>query len=494
MDQKRLTELSKFLSFVLRHEPEAIGVVLDANGWIEIDGLVGACRAHGKLLSRELLETIVATSPKQRFAISEDGQRVRASQGHSIEVDLAYHPAPPPETLFHGTIFASLPAIRTAGLKKMERHHVHLSPDAVTARIVGMRRGKPVVLQIAAGRMHRDGHDFYLSANEHRSAARIRREREVFALKFESLGCLGESAHLDLFRAASAWLCLSTFAACAHPSATTTHGETLFVAHDFTAPRFTSDIEGPEIDAHGNLLVTNFEQNGTIGLVSESGACERYVTLPSGSSASSIKFDSRGRMLVADYAGHNILAVDASTRAVVTYVHSTLFNQPNDMVIARQDVLYLSDPNFKAGTGQVFRVEHDQVTRVAENMGTTNGIELSPDERTLYVNESAQRRIWAFTVEGKGLVNQRLFAAFPDHGLDGMRCDRAGNLYVTRYGKGTVVVLSPDGKLIREIMLRSKAPSNLVFGGRDGRTVFVTAQDRKLVETFRVDVPGKRYR
>ena len=165
MDKKTLTELSKFLSFVLRHEPEAIGVTLDANGWIEIEQFVEACRAHGKPLSRELLESIVATSPKQRFAISDDRRRVRANQGHSVEVDLAYLPAQPPETLFHGTVSASLPAIRTAGLKKMDRHHVHLSPDAATAQTVGMRRGKPVVLQIAAGRMHRDGRVFYLSAN-----------------------------------------------------------------------------------------------------------------------------------------------------------------------------------------------------------------------------------------------------------------------------------------------------------------------------------------
>jgi putative RNA 2'-phosphotransferase len=165
MDKKTLTELSKFLSFVLRHEPEAIGVTLDANGWIEIELFVEACQAHGKPLSRELLETIVATSPKQRFAISDDRRRVRANQGHSVEVDLAYLPAQPPETLFHGTVSASLPAIRSAGLKKMDRHHVHLSPDTATAQTVGMRRGKPVVLQIAAGRMHRDGRVFYLSAN-----------------------------------------------------------------------------------------------------------------------------------------------------------------------------------------------------------------------------------------------------------------------------------------------------------------------------------------
>jgi putative RNA 2'-phosphotransferase len=165
MNQKTLTKLSKFLSFVLRHKPESIGVVLDANGWIEIDQLVEGCQAHGKALSREIVETIVATNAKQRFAISEDGRRVRANQGHSIEIDLAYHPAPPPETLFHGTISASLPAIRSSGLNKMDRHHVHLSPDVATARTVGMRRGKPVVLQIATGRMHREGHLFYLSAN-----------------------------------------------------------------------------------------------------------------------------------------------------------------------------------------------------------------------------------------------------------------------------------------------------------------------------------------
>ena len=162
---KTVTAYSKFLSFVLRHEPGAIGVTLDRNGWVEIDHLVEQCRAHGKQLSREILETIVATSPKQRFAISEDGQRVRASQGHSIDVELGYAPQEPPEQLFHGTVSSSLPSIRSTGLQKMDRHHVHLSPDLATAQTVGMRRGKPVVLRIAAARMHRAGHVFFLSAN-----------------------------------------------------------------------------------------------------------------------------------------------------------------------------------------------------------------------------------------------------------------------------------------------------------------------------------------
>jgi putative RNA 2'-phosphotransferase len=116
-------------------------------------------------VSRELIEAVVATSAKQRFAISEDGRRIRASQGHSVPVDLGYAPAEPPELLFHGTPRSSLPAIRAEGLQKRDRHHVHLSPDVATARTVGARRGAPVVLTIAAGRMHRDGHVFLRSAN-----------------------------------------------------------------------------------------------------------------------------------------------------------------------------------------------------------------------------------------------------------------------------------------------------------------------------------------
>ncbi len=164
-DPKTLTDFSKFLSFVLRHEPGAIGLTLDRNGWVEIDRLVEQCRSHGTPLSREILEAIVRTSPKQRFTLSNDGQRVRANQGHSIEVDLGYSPAQPPELLFHGTVASSLPSIRSEGLKRMERHHVHLSPDVASAKAVGLRRGEPVVLRIDAAGMHRDGHTFFVSAN-----------------------------------------------------------------------------------------------------------------------------------------------------------------------------------------------------------------------------------------------------------------------------------------------------------------------------------------
>jgi putative RNA 2'-phosphotransferase len=164
-DEEARAATSKFLSFVLRHQPGAIGIELDAAGWVAVDTLIAQCNAHGRRLSRALLEEIVATSPKRRFALSDDGTRIRASQGHSVAVDLGYRPAEPPELLFHGTVASRLDSIRAHGLQRMDRHDVHLSPDRQTARVVGARRGRPVILRVAAGRMHRDGHVFRLSAN-----------------------------------------------------------------------------------------------------------------------------------------------------------------------------------------------------------------------------------------------------------------------------------------------------------------------------------------
>ena len=165
MDERARTSLSKFLSFVLRHEPQAIGIQMDRQGWVEIETLLAPCQSHKKQIFRAMLDEIVATNPKRRFALSEDGLRVRASQGHSVDVDLGYGAAVPPEVLFHGTVAANLESIRAGGLHRMERHHVHLSPDAATATVVGRRRGEPLVLRIQAGRMHREGLAFYLSAN-----------------------------------------------------------------------------------------------------------------------------------------------------------------------------------------------------------------------------------------------------------------------------------------------------------------------------------------
>lgn len=282
------------------------------------------------------------------------------------------------------------------------------------------------------------------------------------------------------------------FAAFAVSSCSSLHS-----VRDFTPPAlFTGSIEGPAFGPDGMLYVVNFGRNGTIGRVQSDGSAELFVELPPGSVANSIKFNSAGAMLLADYPMHNVLKVDMATRLVTVFAHDSAFNQPNDLCINAQDQLFASDPHWKSGTGKLWRIDPDGSTHLLEDsMGTTNGIELSPDERTLYVNESIQRTVWKYNVAADGSVSgKRLFHTFPDFGMDGMKCDMKGNLYITRYGKGTIAVLSPEGTLIREIELAGKNCSNLVFGGPDGTTVFVTMQDRKLIEQFTNDVPGKTYR
>ena len=165
MDASRQTHISKLLSLVLRHKPQAIGITLDAEGWAPVDELLDALRAHGTPLSHAELQEVVATNDKQRFRIDGAGERIRANQGHSIPVDLALTPREPPELLYHGTADRFLAGIRQHGLQKRSRQHVHLSPDEQTAHTVGHRHGKPVILRIRAGRMHRDGYVFYLSDN-----------------------------------------------------------------------------------------------------------------------------------------------------------------------------------------------------------------------------------------------------------------------------------------------------------------------------------------
>lgn len=265
---------------------------------------------------------------------------------------------------------------------------------------------------------------------------------------------------------------------------------------DFTAENlFSRNIEGPAFDAEGNLYVVNFERNGTVGKVAMDGSCELFVVLPDSSNGNAIQFTAKNEMLIADWPRHNILRVDMTTKIVDTLCHNDRFNQPNDICINAHDQLFASDPHWKSGTGQLWRIDPDGTPVLLEDsMGTTNGICLSPDEKILYVNESIQRNVWKYAVDERGMISGKtLLIRFPDFGMDGMKCDRDGNLYITRYGKGTIAVVSPDGKLLREVQLKGKNCSNLVFGGEDGRTVFVTLQDRKGMEKFRNDIPGKGF-
>jgi putative RNA 2'-phosphotransferase len=163
--QNRLVRVSKFLSRVLRHQPELIGIELDGGGWVDVSELLAACRAHKFPLTHEELWAVVRENDKKRFALNEDGTRIRASQGHTVEIELGYAPLAPPAVLYHGTAAHLLDSIRARGLVKGGRHHVHLSADAATAAKVGARHGKPHVIEVESARMHADGYEFYRSDN-----------------------------------------------------------------------------------------------------------------------------------------------------------------------------------------------------------------------------------------------------------------------------------------------------------------------------------------
>ena len=200
-------------------------------------------------------------------------------------------------------------------------------------------------------------------------------------------------------------------------------------------------------------------------------------------------------MLVADYTGHNVLKVDMSTREITAYAHEPSMNQPNDVAITKSGIVFCSDPNWGESTGNLWRVDiGGEVILLESDMGTTNGVEVSPDEKTLYVNESVQRNVWAYDLSPSGdISNKKLLIKFPDFGMDGMRCDAEGNLFITRHGKGTVAMVSPEGKVLREIAMTGKKPSNIAFGGPDGRTCYVTLQDDGSTETFRSEFPGRSW-
>ena len=272
--------------------------------------------------------------------------------------------------------------------------------------------------------------------------------------------------------------------------------EELYTSRTFTPPgSFTAGIEGPGCDADGNLYAVNFERQHTIGKVTLEGQCSVFLELPDGSIGNGIRFDSQERMLIADYTNHNILRVDMATRELSVLAHEPTMNQPNDTAVADDDTVYASDPNWGESTGQIWRVTADgSATLLERDMGTTNGIEVSPDGRTLYVNESVQLNVWAYDLSPTGDVsNKRLLLDFPDFGVDGMRCDVDGCLYITRWGKGTIAKVSPSGDVIREIRLNGANCTNLAFGGPDGRTCYVTVADVGNVETFRVDAPGRSW-
>jgi sugar lactone lactonase YvrE len=230
----------------------------------------------------------------------------------------------------------------------------------------------------------------------------------------------------------------------------------------------------------------NYGVEGTIGKVSTKGEVSLALTLPKGSIGNGIRFDQKGQMFIADYTGHNIWRYDG--KKLELHAHQPQMFQPNDLTIAANGVIFASDPDWKNNKGQLWRIDTDGSSSLVEkDMGTTNGVEISPDQRLLYVNESAQRKVWLYDLDEQlNASNKRLLIQFPDFGLDGMRTDANGNLYIARYGKGVIAKVSPDGKLLKEYKLKGEFPTNVTFSQKHPSLLYVTMQKRGAVELLKL--------
>ncbi len=271
----------------------------------------------------------------------------------------------------------------------------------------------------------------------------------------------------------------------------------LYVSRMLTAPGvFTAGAEGPACDDAGNIYAVNYEREGTIGRVTPDGEGSVFIELPLGSVGNGIRFDRGGDMYIADYTNHNVLRVDMETLAISVYAHEPTANQPNDLAIDVDDTLYASDPNWAGDFGQFWRIGTDDRTfvRMEADMSTTNGIEIDYQRRVLYLNETTTRRLWKYDLPLGGTpTNKRLHHEFAVEKLDGMRLDTAGNLFVARWGKGTVAMISPAGEQVLEIALGGRLCTNVAFGGADGRTCYVTVADTGAIEEFRTEHPGQSW-
>lgn len=250
---------------------------------------------------------------------------------------------------------------------------------------------------------------------------------------------------------------------------------------------FTNGVEGPVIGPDGSLYAVNFSDQGTIGRVTAKGSGKIWLQLPEGSIGNSLRFHG-GYMYVADYTGHNVLQIDPASRKLLKQLHNPQMHQPNDIAIASNGTIYASDPDWENSSGQLWRISPEgNFTLLEKGMGTTNGIELSPDDKKLYVNESVQRRVWVYDVlDNGGVANKKLLLEFDDFGLDGMQTDPEGNLYITRYGAGVVLKISPTGEILSTIQLNGQHPTNIALSA-DGKSGYVTMQKRGAIEKFQIE-------
>jgi signal peptidase len=306
--------------------------------------------------------------------------------------------------------------------------------------------------------------------------------------------------------------------------------EELFVSKQLAqSNEYTKGIEGPAVNAAGDLFVVNIrrpgtanpEKKGAIGRMKKGATqSELFAVLPNDGVGNGIRFDLQGRMYVADFPQHIIHVFEPGASTPQPYFSAPpnnqgkpAFNQPNDLAIARDGTLYASDPKFSAGTGRIWRIARQpdgkgdgaiMTSSSPRPQGITNGIDLSPDNKTLYVSESRfngevpprPARIWSYRIDGLRLADEHKVFVFPQGDVDGLRVDTDGRIFVARPDAGEVAIIVPPGSVgaaHARVPTAGPAPTNLTFGGADGRDVFVTQSDKnnRFIERFRVDRPGR---
>jgi gluconolactonase len=263
---------------------------------------------------------------------------------------------------------------------------------------------------------------------------------------------------------------------------------------------FHEGIEGPAVD-NNNLFVVNYLEKGTIGKVTSEGNVTTFVTLPSGSVGNGLRFY-ESRMYLADYEKQNIYCI---LKNGVSYVYATnkKMNQPNDLTMAKDGQIFCSDPNWGTSTGAIWTVSRKDsvLVQIKTGLGLTNGIELSPDDKYLYVGESKSvpkslpAQVSRFKVNWYtnpvSLGEQEVLQVFESGDIDGMRCDQSGNLFMARPEQSEIIVMNSDGKIVHTVKTIGENPTNLAFGGEDGKTVYITVKDTKNIEQFRTIYPGR---
>lgn len=273
--------------------------------------------------------------------------------------------------------------------------------------------------------------------------------------------------------------------------------ETLYVSEPVTAHGlFGKSVEGPAVDRQGHLYFVHNLERGTVGTIikwSPGKEPQTWLELPQGVVGNSIRFNKEGHLLLADYKGHRIFKVDVETKALQVVIEHREMNQPNDFAIARDGSLFMSDPTWsKKKKGNIWVSDaQGHVQLFDTNLGAPNGIDLSPDESLLYYGESISGTIYRYNVRGGSGSGKSVFYKFKPDTIDGLRTDSAGNVYVARITQGSIDCISPEGKLLHSIPLLGKEPTNLAFGGNDGRTLFVTVRDGGYIESFRTEFPGR---